>query len=312
MSELVGDCASDPPLSATARALACSRADDVVYGLGLVALARDGSRPSSLKLVVRHDDAESALRRAVARVGAHVEVARVADAWPAPIGPVAERLDARVLVAAADGVRGRPDRVWLSVAGAVGTPVVLEAAPDARLDQLVTRAGGALVDDWVAVAGGAPGGRLVERDARVGGLGALVLVLPARHPVVGRLRTSTGEWLTRAASACEGCRLCTDGCPAGLRPHDLVWTLATGRDDGVDLRQTTGCTGCALCDVHCPASLSPARLVVEVRDRLARSGPPTAPPSSPPARCGSPGLDLPLLTLRLGLGGYRTPDAVLR
>ncbi|HZS37927.1 MAG TPA: hypothetical protein VFF06_13915, partial [Polyangia bacterium] len=61
---VVGDCAADPPLGATGRALATARAEDVVYGLGAIALALGVKR---LALRVRHDDARAALEREIAR-----------------------------------------------------------------------------------------------------------------------------------------------------------------------------------------------------------------------------------------------------
>jgi ferredoxin len=293
---LVGDCASDPPLGATARALAVERADDVVYGLGLLALARDGEkRPTELILLVRHDDAETALREAIARSEANVELRRVPDAWPARLP--ASTIEASALVHAADLARGRADRVYLTVAGAVASPSVMAVPAATTAEELVARAGGAIDDDWVAIAGGAPSGRIVPRDTPVEQLGALLLVLSARHEWARRLRATTADWLLRAASACEGCRVCTDSCPDEVPAHEVVWTLATARDDGTQLARAAGCTGCGLCDAMCPSALSPLRLVTEVRDRLNLS-PPARDPAGPLHR----GLDLSLLTLRLGLG----------
>ena len=100
MNVLTGDCASDPPLSATLRALACARADDVLLGLGALAAARHAEK---LRLVVRHFDAEAALLAAAERLSAKVEIVRLPDAWP----PQVEGVDARVLVAASPR-RGAP------------------------------------------------------------------------------------------------------------------------------------------------------------------------------------------------------------
>jgi ferredoxin len=300
----VGDCASDPPLGATARALAVQRADDVVYGLGLLALAHDGKRPSELALLARHDDAEASLRAAIERAGARVDLVRVPDAWPARLP--ATTLGAAALVHAADLAHGRADRTYLTVAGAVASPVVVAADPSESAERLVARAGGALDADWVAVAGGAPSGRLVNRDAPAAELGALLLVLPARHEIVRRLRTPVDDWLKRAASACEGCRVCSDSCPDGVAAHEVIWTLSTMRDDGVGLARAAACSGCGLCDVVCPGALSPARLVRSVRDRLGLE-----PPPPDAARPLAAGLDLPLLTLRLGLAEYRDAEARL-
>jgi hypothetical protein len=77
---LIGDCASDPPLGATERALATVRADDVLYGLGAVAVAR---KHRQLALAVSDLAARAALERAIAALGADVALVDVADAWPA-------------------------------------------------------------------------------------------------------------------------------------------------------------------------------------------------------------------------------------
>jgi ferredoxin len=285
---LVGDCASDPPLGATARALAVRFPDELVYGLGKLALERKLPRDAELVLVVRHADARDALAAAIERAGAKVELRRLPDAWPAWFGD--EGVDAQELLHAARP--GAPR--FVTVAGAVARPSVIAARPEASAEELVAQAGGATpeVDDaWVAL-----------------DLGSLLLVLPAAHEAVRRARTPIADWLVRAASACEGCRMCTDSCPpalggAPLAPHEVVRTLSTMRDDGVDLARTLACTGCGLCDAVCPSSLSPRTLTVAVRDRLREHATPA------PARGEALGLDVPLLTLRLGLADYaREPE----
>jgi ferredoxin len=301
--KLVGDCASDPPLGATLRALATERADEVLYGLGMVAVAR---KAEALTLVVRHVDAGEALRAAAARLGAVVEIAHAPDAWPPAVG---DAVDARALVEAAERARGRAPSCYLTVAGAVREPAVLAVDEGAAVEELVAQAGGAVDDDWVAVAGGAPAGALADREATLAALGrpSLLLVLPARHEVVRRLRTPLGDWLVRAASACEGCRACSDAC-ARLMPHAVLATLTTLRDDGVDLATALACTGCGLCDAVCPSALSPRALVVDVRDRF-RAAAVAHAHTNPPAN----GLDVALLTQRLGLQPYdRTPVIKLR
>lgn len=296
---LIGDCASDPPLGATQRALAAARADDVVFGLGAVALAR---KHGTLALAVADEAARAALVGAVGRLGAAVDVVVVADAWPAvTAGARDEVLPASALLAVADAARGRRAPEVVSVVGAVAAPAVLACAPAATMAELVARAGGAIDDDWVPIAGGAPAGRLVTRGATLAEAGApaTVLVLPAGHAQVRRLRTTVGDWLWRAASACEGCRLCSEACPAGLAAHALVATLASGRDDGTAPAAFVACSGCGVCDAACPAALSPRALAVDVRERLLGAG--------AEQKCAAtvrPGIDRSLLTLRLGLQPY--------
>jgi ferredoxin len=288
---LVGDCACDPPLGATARALAVARADDVLYGLAALALERKIDR---LLVRARHADAHDALARAIARLNAEVELELRPDAWPPAPGDDVVPADA--LMRAADRARDAAPRVYTTVAGAVRAPCVIAARAGATALELLALADGPLVDDWVAIAGGAPSGRLVARDAPVDD--PLLLVLPAGHDAVRRLRTPIADWLVRAASACEGCRLCSDACPAPLAPHAIVWTLATPCDDGTDLARALHCTACGLCDAMCPSTLSPRALTIAVRDRLRAAAitAPTADQTTP-----KPGLDVDLLTLRLGL-----------
>jgi ferredoxin len=302
---LIGDCASDPPLAATQRAVAAARAREVLYGLGAVALAR-GHR--QMALAVADEAARAALMAAIAELGAEVALVDVADAWPAvTAGPKDEVLPATALAAVADEAHGLPAAATVSVVGAVVEPTVLRCAATETIAGLVARTGGASDDDWVAIAGGAPAGRAVARTATWAEAGApsVVLVLPARHELVRRARTTVGDWLWRAASACEGCRACSEACPARLEIAGLVATLATGRDDGVAPAAFAACSGCGVCDAACPAALSPRALADDVRQRLARGG--LAGTSAPALR---PGIDRALLTLRLGLMAYDRPVLV--
>ena len=273
-----------------------------MYGLGAVALARK-HRAMAVAVAVGDEVGRAALAAAIARIGADVAIVDVADAWPAvTAGERDEVLPASALVAVAEETRGAAigDTI-VSVVGAVATPAVMRCAATATMAELVARAGGAVDDDWLPVAGGAPAGRLVARDATLAEAGApsVVLVLPARHEWVRRLRTTVGDWLWRAASACEGCRACSEACPASLQSHALVATLATARDDGTAPAAFAACIGCGVCDAACPAALSPRALAVDVRDRLARGGVATTAPVTLRA-----GIDRALLTLRLGLGMY--------
>jgi hypothetical protein len=285
---MIGDCASDPPLSATLRAITCAHADDVLLGLAALAPPKE-----KLRIAVRHDDAEKALREAVARLDAAVEIVKLPDAWP----PLVDGPDARVLLAASP--RRRDNARHVTVAGAVRQPCVVPVRGEVTISELVAEAEGALDDDWLPLVGQ----RLGDREAIWSGE-PLIYVLSARHPLVRRLKTPLSDWLWRAASACEGCRICSDRC-AHLEPHEIMWTLATLRDDGARPTAALNCTNCGLCDAMCPSALSPRALVADVRDRLRALG--AATPDTTPRRSVT-GLDIQLLTQRLGLAQYdRSP-----
>jgi ferredoxin len=318
---LTADCAADAPLSSTGRALAAQRPDDVLFGLGVVALGEGIA--GRLGARVRHDDAEAGVRAAVARAEGSVEVTRVGDAWPP--APSLNAVRAATLVEVADRARGRKRVVYLTVAGAVERPAVRGVAPGETVAALVAAAH-ALVPDWVVVAGGAPGGRIVERDAPVAELGELALVLPAGHDIVRRLRTPLADWLARAASACEGCAACSDACPpslsADLRPHLLL--------RGENAAASWACTGCGLCDVVCPQRLSPRLAALAIRNALSPETLRVAAGAEAERRMRAakhapklpPGIDVPvpsvaqldarLLVERLGLAEFaRTPEITL-
>jgi hypothetical protein len=303
-AELIADCASDPPLGATRRALAVHRARDVLYGLGAVALFHPQAR---LRAVARHPDAAAALVAAAEAAGAQVLVTKLGDAWP-PLGSVGEGrfLPAEHLVRIAEEARGVGARRYVTVAGAVAQPAVTGADVVCTVEELVAAAGGADAPDWVAVAGGVPAGRRVERQATLDEVDdPLLLILSHAHPAARRLAVPVSHWLLRAASACEACRACSDGCPH-VAPHELIATLLSGRADDPSLARALGCAGCGLCDALCPAALSPLSVTRETGRRLTAAGAPPM-PRLPPG-----GLDVGLFTLRLGLGGYdRAPDVRL-
>lgn len=295
---VVIDLAGDPPLGRSANAIAVEDAERVVAGAGAALVATRGRRAI---VAVRTMAAERAVRATCERLGgaegrSALEVIQVPPLWPS-LGLAWDLgldpawtwvLDGEALLdleAAALGRERAPRRV--TVAGVVRRPGVVawRGAPSTSetsvssgagptVETLVAASGGS--DDetgpaWEALDGGAPGGRLVGRSDPV--RTSLLLVLPVEHPLVARARTSVGDWLRRAASACEGCRACSDACPVALSggrlaPHEVIATLVSGRDDGVRLAEAAACLGCGVCDVVCPGALSPATLLGAVRDRL--------------------------------------------
>src|SRR5207249_4403508 len=144
------------------------------------------------------------------------------------------------LVRAAELARGRSPRRYITIAGAVASPLWVETSDDTSIAELVSIAD-PTIPDWVAIKGGAPGGTLLDRDARAADAGTLILVLPAKHDVVRRLRLPLSHWLWRARSACESCRACSQVCPAGVEPDGVVRALSSGIA-AIELTQSMACT----------------------------------------------------------------------
>jgi ferredoxin len=339
---VVIDLAGDPPLGRSASAIAVEEAERVVAGAGAALLA---ARARRAIVAVRTTTAERAVRAACESLGSAdghsaIEVLEVPPLWPS-LGLERDLgldpawtwvLDGETLLdleAAALGRERAPLRV--TVAGAVRRPQVVAWRGTSTVDPksstvsrptvetLVAAAGGsdaATGPAWVALDGGATGGRLVERTAPVHS--SLLLVLPVEHPLVARARTSVSDWLRRAASACEGCRACSDACPVALHggrlaPHEVIATLTSGRDDGVRLAEAAACLGCGVCDVVCPGALSPTALLGAVRgrlpelpDRASEARRPVLAHPAPPAHPDRPGrrLSIELVLLRTGLAAY--------
>lgn len=310
------DLAGDPPLGASLRTIAVEEAERVVAGAGAAFVAAAARR---VVIAVRDAASQQAIAQAAARLGAvAIEVERVPEVWPTvgidrDLGchyPVI--LDGEALLdleAAAYAHERAPRRV--TVVGHVARPGVIamqhRAAPES-VEALVLRAGGATVDAdaWVALDGGAYGGVIANRESAP--RSPIVLVLPADHALVLRARVTLSEHLVRAASACEGCRACTEACPVfldggALEPHAVVLSLALGAEASGAIAEASSCVACGVCNAACPGGLSPAALVTDVRARLS-----VAEPTPSPKPRGEPHPDragrrtsLDLLVLRAGL-----------
>jgi len=302
---VVIDLACDPPLARNQRAIAVEEAARVVRALGAAMVAARASRGV---VAVRDAESEAAIRDALSSTAATAaEVVRVADAFPSvgidrDVGCegawVLDGERALDVEAAALAVARAPRRT--TVAGAVAHPGVVK---DARTVGEAVAQAGALDLAWVALAGRWLDWRAADADDAV--RAPLLLVCAPSSPHVARARTTLGEWLRRAASACEGCRACSDVCPVALdgvplAPHEILWTLVTSRDDGERLASASACVRCGICDVACPSSLSPAALVEAVQERLPPSVKPTARGPAHPDRAGRR-TSIDLLTMRAGL-----------
>ena len=298
----VADCASDPPLAATERVLATTRADDVVYGLGAAALAR-GHR--AMAVAVADAAARAAIERAIAAIGADVAIVDVRGGVAGGGGGREGRGAAGVAAGGGrrGGARAPPAAATVSVVGAVAEPAVMRVGGAATMAELVARAGGALDDDWVPIAGGAPAGRLVTREATLAEAGCRRWCWCCRRGMRGAAAAHHGRRLAVARGVgVRGLSRVRRRLSVGAgraRARGDAGERARRRDGGGGVR---ACTGCGVCDAACPAGLSPRALASDVRDRLARGG-----VTATAGTVRRVGIDRALLTLRLGLGVYDRP-----
>ena len=166
--------------------------------------------------------------------------------------------------------RMRPvTRKHLTVAGAVARPVTIEAPLGASLGEAVAAAGGATVERWAMLVGGAMMGKLAE-DPRApitkttGG----IIVLPDDHVLISRYRRSERQIRRIAKSACDQCSFCTELCPRYLLGHPIEPHMAMRAEGfaGQQPRMVLGaqfCCECNLCTMMaCPEDLDPKSICV--------------------------------------------------
>jgi Na+-translocating ferredoxin:NAD+ oxidoreductase RnfC subunit len=159
---------------------------------------------------------------------------------------------------------------FLSVAGAVRTPVTLRVPVGTPFSEVIAAAGGSAVADFGVLVGGVmmakPAASLDEAVTKTtGGL----VVLPSTHPLLARRRAPWKHIERIGRSACDQCRFCTEFCPRYLlghpiEPHRAMQALGfTGPQDGM-IAGTLYCCECNLCTLFaCPEDLDPKNVCVQ-------------------------------------------------
>jgi Na+-translocating ferredoxin:NAD+ oxidoreductase RnfC subunit len=153
---------------------------------------------------------------------------------------------------------------YLTVAGAVRTPVTLCVPVGTRIGDLIDAAGGALDEEIGVLLGGAMMGRLAASldepvTKTLGGL----LVLPVSHPLVAWYRQDRRQVERIGRSACDQCRFCTELCPRYLlghpiEPHRAMQSLGFQQPQAPMIAGTLYCCECNLCSLYaCPENLDP-------------------------------------------------------
>ncbi|MDR3755001.1 MAG: SLBB domain-containing protein [Terracidiphilus sp.] len=158
---------------------------------------------------------------------------------------------------------------YLTVAGAVETPVTLRVPVGISIGEVIEAAGGATVSDFGVLLGGVmmakPAASLEDPVTKTTGG---IVVLPATHALITR---HNAPWLhvqRIGRSACDQCRFCTEFCPRFLlghpiQPHRAMQSLgfAMGADAMVS---TLYCCECNLCTLFaCPEDLDPKTVCVQ-------------------------------------------------
>lgn len=153
---------------------------------------------------------------------------------------------------------------YLTVAGAVKTPVTLRVPVGTRIGDVIDAAGGATEDEIGVLLGGVMMGKLAASlDEPVTKTLGGVIVLPRSHSLIAWYRQERKQVEVIGRSACDQCRFCTDLCPRFLlghpiEPHAAMRSLGFTTPQNPMIAGTLSCCECNLCSLYaCPENLDP-------------------------------------------------------
>jgi Na+-translocating ferredoxin:NAD+ oxidoreductase RnfC subunit len=159
---------------------------------------------------------------------------------------------------------------YLTIAGAVKTPVTLRVPVGLSLGEAIEAAGGATVAPFAILLGGVMMARLASGpDEPITKTTGGIIVLPATHPLVLRHGAKWPQIARVGRSACDQCRFCTEMCPRYLighpiEPHAAMRALAFTEPPNPTIAGTLYCCECNLCTLYaCPEDLDPKNVCVE-------------------------------------------------
>lgn len=168
---------------------------------------------------------------------------------------------------------------YLTVFGAVKTPMVIRASVGTTAAEVIEYAGGATIDNYVVVDGGPMMGRVISDTSQpITKTTSGILVLPPEHNVVARKIMEPQQVQKMTTSICCQCTLCTELCPRFLlghdiQPHKLTKLNTDNLVDNKEAHKALLCSECGVCEKFaCPMGLSPRELNAQIKKALREGG----------------------------------------
>jgi Na+-translocating ferredoxin:NAD+ oxidoreductase RnfC subunit len=278
VSVVIANAAECEPLLHKDKELLMEHAEPFLRGL-LIAMELVGAREGVIGIKEKYQDIIAALE---SQAPESVRVVPLPDVYPAgdefilvhmvtgrvmPPGGLPKDVD--VVVANVETLMNigldRPvTHKYLSVAGAVETPVTLRVPVGITIGEVIEAAGGTTVADFGVLLGGVMMGRpAASLDTPVTKTLGGIIVLPATHKLIER---HNAPWLhvqRIGRSACDQCRFCTEFCPRFLlghpiQPHQAMRSLGFSSAADEMVAGTLYCCECNLCTLFsCPEDLDP-------------------------------------------------------
>lgn len=293
---LIANGAECEPLLYSDQALMEIRPSAIVRGLELAREAT-GAKRAVIALKAKYRAAREALAEPAARAG--IELVPLEDFYPAgdeqvivhtvtgrvipsggiplDVGAVVSNVETLVNIVRAVDDQEPVTTKYLTVTGAVRTPVSVHVPVGVPVGSLLDLAGGPVIEDYVLMVGGVLMGHIAEPDEPVTKRTGGVIVLPRSLRWVQRL-LQPWEINKKQTMSCIQCHFCTDLCPRFLLGHHIMPNRAMlqanygGMETAVQLGAYL-CCECGLCEAFaCPEMLMPRHAVIHLKQQLAAEG----------------------------------------
>jgi Na+-translocating ferredoxin:NAD+ oxidoreductase RnfC subunit len=167
---------------------------------------------------------------------------------------------------------------FLTVAGAVKTPLTLRIPVGITYREAVDLCGGTTAENCYPLAGGTMMGKLVQWDDPILKTTGGLIVLPGDHFIMRRYHMDWKAIARIGASACDQCSFCTEFCPRYLlghpiEPHKAMRSLCFVEDREPTVKGSQFCCECNLCTMMaCPEDLDPKNVCTHNKRQLAAAG----------------------------------------
>jgi Na+-translocating ferredoxin:NAD+ oxidoreductase RnfC subunit len=237
--------------------------------------------------------------------------------YPVHIGCVVSNVETLLNVALADSSVPVTE-TFVTVAGAVASPMTVKVPVGTKVKDLIELAGGLTVDSAAALAGGAMMGSLMtDFDRPVMKTCGGFIFLPTDHTLIRRRNQTISEIKKIGQSACDQCTYCTEFCPRYLlgyqiEPHKVMRSLGfAGEKDDFWGKYALNCCECNLCSLYaCPEDLDPKQACVRSKTNITLRSlqyePPTGDLAAHPMQAHRK-VSIKKLTRKLGLLPYDKP-----
>lgn len=158
---------------------------------------------------------------------------------------------------------------YLTVAGAVHEPKTVEVPIGVTIREVVEACGGASVEPYAVLTGGAMMGKLpASLEEPITKTTGGILVFPTDHPLIHKYQRTETSIRVIGKSSCDQCSFCTELCPRYLlghpiEPHKAMRALGFSHEKLNLIGGSSFCCECNICSlIACPEDLDPKNVCV--------------------------------------------------